>query len=248
MINSFTDTFCRPRLKKLLLVIAMAFASGASLGKPAKDATLGEISLLPEYCIDTEAFMHGPAGSPSQSPRAPYWVSRMGNGFWSLHHYCWGLVTIRRTITAFGLTRAYRQEALNLNQSEFYYVLDKTPSDFILLPEIYTKIGEVELMIFKYSGGIAAANLFKASSAFEKARSLKPDYWPAYSMWAEALLNLERRDEARELIEKGLTHLPDSLVLQELLRKVNQGKAASVKHSGGANAPSAPVRSIIPSK
>jgi tetratricopeptide (TPR) repeat protein len=92
--------------------------------------------------------------------------------------------------------------------SDMKYVIDNTTPDFVLLPEIYTKMGEVQLLLNRPS---------EAYEAFGRARSLKPNYWPPYFQWGEYLRKNGKKNEARAVVEEGLGYAPDAKPLQSLL-------------------------------
>lgn len=215
--------------------MTLALVLGPAQAATPQNPTAVEIQRLPTYCLDTEWFA-GPKGSPRQSPRAAHWEQVMGYGFWALHHYCWGLVSLDRYHTS-PLRGEARKFLVHQIISEYYYVLNNSPPDFILRPELLWRVGEAELLREGYG---------EAYEAFFRARKLKPDYWPAYSSWAEVLVKAKKPADARKLIEEGLTYAPDSTVLQSMLRKLGgdpskiKPAATETKPSGqGASAPSA---------
>lgn len=185
-----------------------------------QNPTAFEISRLPSFCLDTEWFA-GPKNSPRQSPRAAAWEQQMGYGFWSLHHYCWGLVSLDRFHASPGTGEA-RNFKIHQIVSEYYYVLNNSPPDFILRPEILWRLGEAELL---------RENFGAAYEAFFQARKQKPDYWPAYSAWAEVLIKAKKTADARKLVEEGLTHAPESKVLQGLLKKLGGDPGKFVRNT-----------------
>lgn len=192
-----------------MLSASLLSESSTVLAATPQNPTAFEISRLPSFCLDTEWFA-GPKNSPRQSPRAAAWEQQMGYGFWSLHHYCWGLVSLDRFHASPGTGEA-RKFKIHQIISEYYYVLNNSPPDFILRPEILWRLGEAELLRENFGG---------AYDAFFQARKQKPDYWPAYSAWAEVLIKAKKTADARKLVEEGLTHAPDSKVLQDLLKKL----------------------------
>lgn len=194
------------------VVIALLLTSTCHAVKPA-NVSAGEIAMLPAYCIDTEGFMHGPENSPTQSPRAREWVAKMGRSFWAMHHYCWGLINLNRLRFGHAKTNNKQYFAKQI-VDEYRYVIENTSSDFILLPEIWTRMGEASLL---------AGDIGGAMDAYAKARSIKPDYAPAYTQWAEFQLKNNKRDEARALVEEGLQQIPGSKPLLELRRKLGGG-------------------------
>ena len=183
--------------------------------KPAR-ITDAEMALLPPYCVDTQTFKYG--GETNPSPNAPKWVALMGRAFWSMHHYCWALINLSRAQKPSmpeNLRQATRQYAID----DMMFVIENSPPDFVVLPEIYTKIGETFLLLKRPA---------EARIAFEKARSLKADYWPPYFQWAEYLRQTGKKAEARDVAAEGLSYSPDSKSLQRLLISLG-GDPASVQ-------------------
>jgi hypothetical protein len=108
------------------------------------------------------------------SPNAPKWVAMMGKGFWAIHHYCWALINLLRIqgpLVPAAVKQGAREEALG----DLAYVIQNSPPDFILLPEIFTKMGQIQLDLKRPAA---------ADASFARARTLKRDYWPAYFHWA----------------------------------------------------------------
>jgi tetratricopeptide (TPR) repeat protein len=227
----------RPTCQALLALACAAAISIPALAFKPKNVSAGELAMLPEYCIDTEAFIYGSVGQAGQSPRAPEWVALMGPSFATMHHYCWGLVNLNRL-------RAGRAETNNKQYfargivDEYLYVISNSRPGFVLLPEIWTRIGEASLL---------AGDVGQALDAYAMARRLKPDYWPAYTQWAEFLLKLDKKAEARELVRAGLAHAPESVSLIDMYRKLG-GDPKSVPRAahGAASAASAAALADAP--
>jgi tetratricopeptide (TPR) repeat protein len=201
----------------LRLTLALAFIGVANVthAKP-EGVTEAEMKLLPRYCPDTMGFNYGDAYS-NTSPRAGHWVSLMGKSFWTMHHYCWAQINMNRAQKA-GLPTQTRRGLWESARGDYGFVIANAQPDFIMLPEIYTRIGEVELFL---------AHQDKADEAFARARELKPDYWPAYSHWAEFLIKVGRRAEAMKMVISGLEQSPDAKVLREQFRVLG-GKASDI--------------------
>jgi tetratricopeptide (TPR) repeat protein len=187
--------------------------------------TNAEIAMLPAYCPDTQTFGHGGqhwgGQSYNWSPNAPKWVDLMGQGFWAMHHYCWALIRLRRAErpgTLPVIQKGHRQAALG----DLKFVIENSPPDFVMLPEVYTKVGEVQLLLGNYAD---------ADLAFTKARSLKPDYWPAYFQWAQYLRQRGQKAKARDLVQEGLLHAPNAKPLKELLSTLGDASEARASHS-----------------
>lgn len=205
------------RILRLLLALTVCFSGSLALANKPKGITKAEMALIPSYCPDTMGFGYGDAHY-NTSPRAPHWVSMLGKDFWHLHHYCWALIN-RQRATRYGLSKMQRKGLLEEVLSDYQYVLERAAPDFILLPEILTRTGEVELILYRPE---------RANATFARARQLKPDYWPAYSHWIEYLIGKGRRGEAKELAQEGLEISPGSKTLQEQYRLLGGNPALIV--------------------
>jgi len=214
-----------------LWVPGLAYGQGEVPGYPpsihAFDAR--EVAMLPRYCIYTQEFRGiVPGGNnPEQIER---WSSVMGDTFIHMHHYCYGLMKVNRgTLLARDayVRRSYLQDSIN----EFDYVLRAAPQNFILLPEILTKKGEV---LIKLGQGP------KAIEPLQHAAELKPDYWPPYAHLSDYYKETGDLKKARELLETGLSFSPDAKGLQ---RRLTELDAEVTKRKSG----STPARKQGPS-
>lgn len=213
------------RAKSLIYTVLLLLA-GYAINAQARDllvrtVTEAELKTLPSYCRDTEWFPE------RYGQKREYWIRRMGPSFYHMHHYCWALFKVSRSLKS-GVSRESKtslwQDALN----DYNYILHKAASDFVLLPEIYTKVGELQLLRREPK---------QALEAFSKAQRTKPDYWPAYSHWVEYLIKIGKRNEALEVAGNGLKHAPQAKVLQEQYRLLG-GKLEQVQKArtdSGAN-------------
>lgn len=199
--------FSTHMLRRLTCGILLLLITGMAAANKPDDITETEMKLLPRYCPDTMGFNYGDS-SYNTSPRAGYWVSLMGNGFWNIHHYCWATINMSRAQKA-GLPAQARRGLLESVRADYLYVINKSASNFIMLPEIYTRLGEVQLLLKEPN---------KANEAYARARKLKADYWPAYSQWADYLLRSGQKAEALKITIAGLQQTPDAKVLLELFR------------------------------
>jgi hypothetical protein len=203
---------------------SFAWITSASAGFPA-GWTNAELALTSPFCQDVQTLRYGDmSGNPS--PNAGKWVAIMGHGFWAVHHYCWAQINLARAerpSTSPSDRKALRIGAIN----DMMYVVHNTPDNFILLPEIFTRIGQVELKLRRYAD---------AKVAFGKAMEIKPDYWPAYLHWAEHLMAVGQKAEARNVAEDGFAHAPSSKTLRKLLVDLG-GDPAKVKPRAAAGGP-----------
>lgn len=189
-------------------------------------------ALLPEWCIDT---MDGPYGSPrfgadtgpvgrNKSPRSDYWTGIFGSSFWALHHFCRALYAERHAIQT-AKSNTERHSALHAAILDYLYVIKNSSEEMPLMPEVYFRAGALYLRI---------GDRERASESFAAARRIKPDYWPAYTRWAEELISLRLFDTARKLVDTGLLFAPD----QPQLIAMKQRLAGARNGSVGASAPS----------
>lgn len=202
------------KLSRLATVVTFALSTAAVYAFPATET---EMALIPSYCKDTQGFGYGDA-TTNTSPRANHWVALMGKTFWAMHHYCAGLIKRNRAMKS-GIRAEERRHLLKSAIDEYEYVLNNNKdADFVLLPEIYTRIGEASILI---SDPVAA------EKSFSRARQIKADYWPAYSHWAEYLIQTGKRAEAKQLVKSGLEQTPNAKVLIEQYRLLG-GKPSDI--------------------
>jgi tetratricopeptide (TPR) repeat protein len=204
-----------------LLGFALLLGSGAANAGYPQNWTPAELALAPPYCPDAQTFGYGDKYGGHMSPNAPKWVALMGDGFWAVHHYCWAIINLARAQRP-STPQVERQGLRASAIQDMEYVIKNAGPDFILLPEIYTKIGEVHLLLNHEAD---------ARDAFAKARGIKPDYWPAYSEWALYLQRTGHKEEARGIVQEGLTHAPSSKTLRRLLAELG-GNPASIRPRG----------------
>lgn len=189
-------------LTLLALALHLFAGSSAALAQPTDTIPWAQ---LPPYCAESEL-------SPSYQrfgARWQYWTNLMGPNFNRIHHYCRGLVHLVRA-KRMPEGQQTRTNLLKLAINEFDFILrgsDAWNGGFPLLPEMLVRKGEAAALLQDWG---------TAYSAYLDARKVKSDYWPAYSAWAEVLIRIGKRDEARSLLHEGLKFSPDSVVLRTL--------------------------------
>lgn len=172
------------------------------------NVTPGEIALLPEYCAATQSFPlagGGFQGSPSPAQRP--WVERIGDTFWALHHYCWALVNVRRASLA-GISASMRRHLHENAIADAQYVLAHATDEFALLPEILWRMGQWHM---------ALGSPADALEHWNRAKTLRPSYWPVYLSIAEVNVSLGRRGVAQDALREGLSHSPGEPNLRKAL-------------------------------
>lgn len=195
------------RRHRPLWAIAALLWSCSLPARAGENINEAEYLLLPEYCRAQ--------GNVSEKYYKKYyrddvtrkWQSALGDNYNHYHHFCWGIVSISR---AYRLpSQGGRGGMAKLAIDDIGYMLEHATPDFILLPEVYTKLGEALLL---------ARDERRAEAAFRKAWEIKPDYWRAYVWWGQHLLNAGKPGEALTIAEAGLKNAPDVRALQELAR------------------------------
>jgi tetratricopeptide (TPR) repeat protein len=169
-----------------------------------------EVALLPGFCKHTQEFRERvPGGS---DPRLiENWSSTLGPTYQHLHHYCWGLMKAHRG-TLLARTEFARTHFLNDAVREYDYVIERSPQDFVLLPEVLVKKGQALLRLGKSPAAMVA---------FERAIEIKPDYWPPYAHASDHYKEIGEIDQARELLVRGLASAPNTSALQRRLTELD---------------------------
>lgn len=198
----------------LCLQVGAATAAQFPLAEP-NGFTWGELSVLPEYCKDTQGTVWDKRGNGGpESPNLPRWVGLMGEDFFHLHHYCYGLRDFRNAeLAGEGSPRGQRLLLEGLNQLS--YVIRNCQPTMILMPEVFLKQGDALLKL---------GRVIEAKESYERSRALKPDYWPAYTKWADVLVGLKQFDTARQLLKEGLNFSPDQPELTQRIASLDKAR------------------------
>jgi tetratricopeptide (TPR) repeat protein len=174
-----------------------------------------EVAMLPKYCPYTQLFREKVPGGSNAEEREK-WHAMLGDTFRALHHYCWGLMKLNRASFLAQTDQArqfYFADAVN----EFDFVLRNSQDDFVLLPEILTKKGQVLIKLGKAPIGVME---------LERAAQLKKDYWPPYAQLSDYYKETGNTQKAREYLEQGLSHAPDAAALKRRLHELEDPKPA----------------------
>jgi tetratricopeptide (TPR) repeat protein len=220
---------------------ALAQPAWVPPGRPPSGFTVGELALLPDYCKDVQGVYYGDHTNPS--PRASYWLGVIGPDLWHMHHYCRALVMERRAAQP-GLSPGAKGEALLRALGDYEYLLTVGLPNDPLLPEILLRHGELLVQM---------GNLPEAERIWQRARELKPDYWPAYTRWIDVLIGLKLYERAATLTAAGIQNAPNNPELLERATTLEKKHRVTVRRlpalasiipapaqSGAASAASAP--------
>jgi tetratricopeptide (TPR) repeat protein len=103
---------------------------------------------------------------------------------------------------------------------DFDYVVRNATPDFILLPEVYLRLGEA----YAELGNTAAA-----LQAYEESARRKPDYWPAYVNAAQIYERVGLKKQALARIADGLKAAPQQPILQQHYKRLGGDLTAFMK-------------------
>lgn len=177
-----------------------------------EDVTAGELALTPPFCQDVQQIPLTNWSKTRPSPRAPTWVSVMGETFWAMHHYCWALIGLHRADRA-GTPPNVRAWRIKDAIDDFYFVVRNAPPDFVLLPELHFRLGEAFVQLGDYGSALIE---------YSKSRTAKPDYWPAYVGESNVLAKARRTAEAQDLLKEGLRLMPGEPNLASALEALSR--------------------------
>lgn len=155
-------------------------------------ATQADLGYLPPYCRATRLF------DPNlQSADYKYWLARLGSNQESLHHHCQGLIHLRKARLMPG-DSLERQRLLGSALGEFNFLLRRPDATLKTFPLW------AEFLVLRGNTAVLAEQWPLAVESFDKARSVKPDYWPAYLDWSAHLARLKLNQQARDVLRQGL--------------------------------------------
>ena len=202
--------------------VALLALHAVSHGAPGMDpfnvnvVSQGEFARLPDYCRDTQTY----AGHGDPTPRQARWLSLMGDTFWHLHHYCWGMLKANRAEQP-GISPAMKRTLYASAVQECQYVLrNNADPDFVLRPEILYRMGRFEA---------ANESWVDALEYYRQSIEAKADYWPPYVGTAEIHLRLKRRDRAIAILEEALKVLPNEPAVQQAMTRARDGVASAAR-------------------
>jgi tetratricopeptide (TPR) repeat protein len=194
------------RCRIATVALAATVCAGPVMAGPPHNITDNETAMLPSYCKDTQTW---PNGNPDGMARGK---ARFGEVFWHFHHYCYAMVYMMRA-DRHSNSAMERRGNLASALDDIEYVLKYLPPDYFLLPEMYTNQAKVLRRQEKVS---------EAIDVLKKAIDLNPKYWRAYSELAQCYEALGDVQAARQAIDDGLRHNPESKVLTAYRRDLQK--------------------------
>lgn len=189
----------------LMLFIAAAFLIQPQMASAYNSSypTAQDMPFLPPYC--KAKMIDGP-----KSPQFKQWRMRLGEGFGHIHHYCAGLLFLKRANEAFN-NKSDEKGLLEQALVNFDYVTIHAPQDFVLNPEIYVQSAKVNVRLNRL--GAALKN-------FNKAIELNPNYAYGYMALSDFYKDIGEIEEAKKTIEVGLNKVPNSKGLKRRFKEL----------------------------
>lgn len=171
---------------------------------------LDRVFVLPEYCDYSQDGKYGYNAS-NPTPAHQRWIALLGPALHHIHHYCRGLKAAQKARDVL-IPPQLRMSLYESVIKECMYVVENSPSDLVLLPEIFLRMGQA---------AFANRDVGRALAFYEKSRQAKSDYWPAYIEIARTNLSFGRRDEAISALKAGLEVMPDEARLRQALDRLS---------------------------
>lgn len=178
-----------------------------SLGHPKTDE---DFALLPPYC---KVQMHAGYEGNIDPTVVKIWEKRLGAGYYTSHHYCWGLHYVNLAHTA--VDKAERNRALNAAINDMRYPLQYAPPEFILLPKISYDIGQILEELGDDVG---------AMQAYYQSIKLNPKLPRPYAAISDLYKKQNNTKEALAILEQGLKYKPKSKALLKRLAQLSKEK------------------------
>jgi len=177
----------------------------------ASNYTREDMLQLPEYCQARMADVIGVQAPGSRADRVQHWKNLFGNDFTWMNHYCIGLIYANRANRSFDDPRMTKE---NLNQAadNFEYTFSHVSQQWPYMPKAYVEYGKVLERLGRKP---------EASQQYLQAMQLKPDYVRAYIALSIFYERQGNAAAARDVLEDGLKHAPDSRSLKRRLAKLD---------------------------
>lgn len=196
---------------RYLLVTALVQSCLVSSVLAQERFTQDELRALPRVCL-AQKFVNRALDTPivPEAERAA-WAQQMGPAYEAFHHYCWGLIDMRRASSTNSSQQAHHYRSAVGN---FEYVERNADASFPLFPELLLRKGMALRLLGEDS---------QAARNFTDAIRAKKDYTPAYAALIDLYVDLGDVDGARDVLEQGLRQAPESKILLGKKRELDGG-------------------------
>ncbi len=139
------------------------------------------------------------------------WRKRLGSDFIHVHHYCAGLNILNKS---WGVTDSKNRDSMLKSAiGEISYTQKHTSPKFFLQSEMAFSKGSILILL---------NNSVAAHKEFRKGIQLNPKYSRNYSALSDLYKKQGNIEEARYILEQGLTYSPKSKGLNRRLKKLDK--------------------------
>ena len=193
--------FVRAAARFGLMPVLLSFVATSASGQ--QGYTQEELRALPRVCLAQRTLSNALYEQVVSEAEKESWKRRLGPSYKSFHHFCWGLIDMRRASE----DRTKQKFYYNAAVANFEFVVRHTRQTdvrFPMFPEVLLRKG----MALQFLGRNG-----EAAVEFNNAIRAKPDYTPAYAALIDLYIDLEDLAEARSILEKGLRAAPQSKIL-----------------------------------
>lgn len=193
-------------------------------------ATEAEWALVPAWCSDSlksysvtanpGLYAAGLAEIKDPQVRAKI-VSLDKSGCSGYHHYCWALIWANRGYFYEGEDHWTLESFYGWAISDLNYVFNssKNSKTCLLMPEMHTKRGEMQLLLGKAK---------EAEASYLAAIAIKREYAPAYIALSDMYESLGDSEKALEILQTGIKANPSSGALSKKLARLQARVAGQV--------------------
>jgi hypothetical protein len=195
-----------------VIVLSLLGYGPASADEPR--GTPAEYAMIPKWCAYSNPGALTPiVGERGASPEVRAKVLQLRHaGCSGIHHYCWALIWSNRAFL--NDTSDYdRQFHYSVAISDHQYVLDQSNKSCPMIPELYTKQGELYALSNKPQD---------AEAKFRQALGVKASYAAAYIGLSDLYETQGATDKALAALQAGIKANPKSTALQKKLQRVQQ--------------------------
>lgn len=167
-------------------------------------------TMLPPYCLAQMRPQWAPPGDPQK------WSKKLGSGYAHLHHYCAALHSLRLAQEITGVSKKQKETRLSKLRevmTNIQYMEDKAEPSFVLFSHIYTTKAEALFELGQPKDAVDSLNMaIERNKKFPKPYRLLADYY----------VKQGKQNEARDILQEGLKHSPDSKILMKKLQKLGK--------------------------
>jgi hypothetical protein len=180
---------------KLLAAVVLGCTAISATALSFDEMTPAELQALPKWCAHTMTY---PRERGSTDQYRSY-VEGYGEGWTHVHHYCWALGSMVRHNQPL-LPGQQKSGLVQRAIADIDYVLRNAPREFFLRREISSR----KARLLQFSGSL--------QPALELAKEIERE-WPGHAdshgLVAEILLSMNRRQEARKVLDDASKTVAD---------------------------------------